>query len=170
MDQAKIGNTLKKLRKEKGLTQEEIADMFFVTNRSVSRWETGSNLPDIATLIELADFYDVDIRLIIDGEIESKEMKDEIKDTALKVSEYEAEDQRKFAKRLRALFTVGIIGMVLSLTMEFSGLRGKPISEMIFGWGLGFGLGMLIVGLLYVTGRLSKIKKLKNKLLKKYSV
>ena len=60
MDQIKIGEFLKELRKEKNMTQEQLADKFFVSRRTVSRWETGSNMPDLDVLVELADFYDVD--------------------------------------------------------------------------------------------------------------
>ena len=60
MDQQKIGQFLRECRKEKGITQEQLAEMLGVTNRSVSRWENGSNLPDLDILIEMADYYDVE--------------------------------------------------------------------------------------------------------------
>ena len=47
MDQIKIGKFLAELRKEKGMTQEQLAEKFYVARRTVSRWETGSNMPDI---------------------------------------------------------------------------------------------------------------------------
>ena len=68
MDQKKTGAYLKSLRREKGLTQEQLAEKFYVSSRTVSRWETGNNLPDVGMLVELADFYNADIRDIIDGE------------------------------------------------------------------------------------------------------
>ena len=68
MNQKNIGSFLKILRKEKNLTQEQLAEQFNVSSRTVSRWETGSNMPDLSLLVELADFYNVDIREIIDGE------------------------------------------------------------------------------------------------------
>ena len=71
IDQKKIGEFLKRLRKEKDKTQEEIADLFGVSSRSVSRWENGNTLPDLSILVELADYYDVDIRELIDGERKS---------------------------------------------------------------------------------------------------
>ena len=80
MNQQRTGEFLKHLRKNKGLTQEQLADHFFVSSRTVSRWETGSNMPDLDMLIELADFYDVDIREIIDGERKSENMDNETKD------------------------------------------------------------------------------------------
>lgn len=69
MNQQKIGEFLKYLRKNKGLTQEQLAEHFCVSSRTVSRWENGNNMPDIDILIELADFYEVDIRELIDGEM-----------------------------------------------------------------------------------------------------
>ena len=71
MDQKKTGSFLKQLRNEKKLTQEQLAEKLQITSRTVSRWETGSNMPDISMLLELADFYEVDIREIIDGERKS---------------------------------------------------------------------------------------------------
>ena len=68
MDQKKIGSFLRELRNEKGITQEQAANEFGVAQRTVSRWETGSNMPDLSILIEIAEFYDVDIKEIIDDE------------------------------------------------------------------------------------------------------
>ena len=65
MDTIKIGNFLRELRKEKNLTQEQLADVFNVSARTVSRWETGSNMPDISILVEIADYYDLDVREIL---------------------------------------------------------------------------------------------------------
>ena len=56
MDQMKIGSFLKELRKEKGMTQEQLAEQLNISNRSVSRWETGNNLPDLSMLIILAEY------------------------------------------------------------------------------------------------------------------
>jgi transcriptional regulator with XRE-family HTH domain len=56
VDQVKIGNFLKKLRKEKGITQEQLAEILNVSGRTVSRWETGNNMPDISILVDIADY------------------------------------------------------------------------------------------------------------------
>lgn len=94
MNQQKIGGFLKGLRKEKGLTQEQLAERFNVSSRTVSRWETGSNMPDVGMLVELADFYDVDIREIIDGERKSEIMDKETRDTLKKVAAYATEKEK----------------------------------------------------------------------------
>ena len=51
MDQIKIGQFLKRLRTEKSLTQEKLAELIGVSNRSVSRWENGNTMPDFDLLI-----------------------------------------------------------------------------------------------------------------------
>ena len=68
MDQIKVGSFLKELRKGKEMTQEQVAVLFGVSQRSVSRWENGKTLPDISVLIELSDYYNVDLREMINGE------------------------------------------------------------------------------------------------------
>ncbi len=52
MNQVKIGKFLKELRKQKGLTQEQIAEKFHVSNRTISRWENGNNMPDLDVLMK----------------------------------------------------------------------------------------------------------------------
>lgn len=102
MDQIQIGSFLKTLRLEKSLTQEQLAEQFGVTGRTVSRWENGNNMPDISILVELADFYDVDIRELIDGKRKSKEhmMNEDLKDTLVKVSEYTSAEKASMSKNI----------------------------------------------------------------------
>lgn len=51
MDLKKIGMFLKEQRKEKGITQEKLAQIFNVSNRTISRWENGKNMPDFDVLV-----------------------------------------------------------------------------------------------------------------------
>ena len=88
IDQIKIGAFLRELRKEKELTQEQLAEKFGVSSRSVSRWENGNTMPELGILVELADYYEVDIKEIIDGERKSEIMEKEEKETLRKVADY----------------------------------------------------------------------------------
>ena len=94
MDQKKTGYFLRELRKTKGFTQEQLAEHLNVSGRTVSRWETGTTMPDLDLLIELADLYDIDIRELIDGERKDEKMDKETKDTLKKVADY-AEKEKK---------------------------------------------------------------------------
>ena len=101
MNQVKIGEFLRELRKEKGLTQEQFAEQFNISRRSVSRWETGSNMPDVGLLIDIADFFDVDIREIIDGERKIVNME---KETLKKVAEYADAEKYILKKKISDIF------------------------------------------------------------------
>ncbi len=68
MDQVKIGAFLKSLRLERKMTQEDAAEIFSVTARTVSRWETGSNMPDMSMISALAGFYEIEIEELFAGE------------------------------------------------------------------------------------------------------
>ena len=119
MDQIKIGAFLKELRKEKGLTQEQLAESLNVSGRTVSRWETGSNMPDISTLIEIAVYYDVSIPEIIQGKRENENMNNETRETAVAIAKY-SQNEVKIGKQnvagiLMSVFGVFIVVSALSI-------------------------------------------------------
>lgn len=159
MEQQKIGSFLKELRKEKNLTQEQLAEKLNVSGRTVSRWETGTNMPDISLLVELAEFYEVSIPEIIDGERKSENMNEEVKETALKLSDYVEMIKLKTRKRLFWLTIVALIGMIAFVIIEASGLDTPgSVYEKIASAGLGIDFGMLIVLVMYLSGLLEKVK------------
>ena len=72
MNQEKIGNLIKEIRKNNNLTQKELADKLGVTYQAVSKWETGLNIPDIAIIRQISKMYNIDINEILDGEKKKK--------------------------------------------------------------------------------------------------
>lgn len=119
MDQKKIGSFLQKLRKEKELTQGQLADRFNVSDRTISRWETGVNMPDLSILIEISEFYEVEIEEILDGERKSETMNDELKGTLLKVADYNEMKNLQVAKAgniaFGAVFATAVIAIVVQI-------------------------------------------------------
>lgn len=71
MNQQKVGEFIKKLRKENKLTQAEFADKYGITYQAVSNWEHGKNLPDIALLKQIADDFNVSIDELLGSEKKS---------------------------------------------------------------------------------------------------
>lgn len=72
MEQDKVANFIKQLRKDNNLTQKEFADYFGVTYQAVSKWENGQNMPDISILKEICNKFNVDINEILDGKRKQK--------------------------------------------------------------------------------------------------
>ena len=75
MDQNKIGNLIKGLRKKNNLTQEKFAERYGVTYQAVSKWENGKNIPDISLLKQICDDYNIDINELLNGEVGKKKIK-----------------------------------------------------------------------------------------------
>ena len=160
MDQKKIGSLLKELRKEKRLTQEQLAEHFNVSTRSVSRWENGINMPELSLLIELADFYNIDIREIIDGERKSENMNREEKDTLLKVADYAENEKDILMKRVRIISCVGFGALLLALLFESFGIgQINPFLMSIESIGFGLAVGALLTSIFFTTGILLKMKQ-----------
>ena len=61
MDNAKIGKFIAEMRKNAGLSQTELAKELNISNRTVSKWETGDGLPDIATVPQIAQFFGITV-------------------------------------------------------------------------------------------------------------
>ena len=148
IDQVKIGGFLKDLRKEKGLTQEQLAEKFGVSSRSVSRWENGNTMPELGILVELAEYYEVDIKEIIDGERKSELMEKEEKETLQKVADYAEAEKRLAVKRKCIVTFLGTMVFALCIIIGYTLLPKQPEDSFFRSNGLWLGIGILgLVGL-----------------------
>jgi len=127
MDQKKIGTFLKELRKEKGITQEQFAEHLGTSGRTISRWETGSNMPDISLLVEIAEFFDVSIPEIINGERKSENMNKEVKEVAETLSEYATAEKEKMIKDIRTYSIMGTVALIVYFILDASQLISQNV-------------------------------------------
>lgn len=167
MDQKKIGTFLKELRKEKQLTQEQFAEILGVTNRSVSRWENGVNMPDFDLVIEIAKYYDISIEEFLDGERKNAMIDKETEKMLLKVADYENNEKQRYSKRVCGLFIAAIAAFILYGVLDFMGLASERGYEVIASFALGIVFGALLVGALYTSRYMAKIQSFKHRLLYK---
>ena len=168
MDQHKIGEFLKTLRKENKLTQEELADKMNVSRRTVSRWETGSNLPDLSILVELADLYDVDMREIFNGERKNETVDKDLKETMLMAADYTDDNMKKVMKRMQLMFIGATVCGALYIILVFFGPNiDTGLYGMRNGLLLGIMFGMLILGIFVTDKNFAKITERKQQLLRK---
>ena len=111
MNQEKIGKFIAECRKKKNLTQEKLAEQLNISDRAVSKWERGLNLPDASLMLELSRIFDISVNELLNGEIIEKDKymeKAEEKLLELQVRNNE------YAKRL--LFLEYIVGFGASIT------------------------------------------------------
>ena len=165
MDQKKIGTFLKELRKEKGLTQEQLSELLGVSNRSVSRWENGVNIPDFDLVIELVNYFDVSVEEFLNGERKNEMIDKKTEETLLKVADYTNEERIRVTRRLNGLFIAGVVAMLLYVFLEANGLADTGIYEDIASFALGLVFGGLLVGVLYTSRYMVKIRAFKMRML-----
>ena len=167
MDLVKTGAFLKELRKERNITQEQLAEEMGVSRRTVSRWETGSNMPDMDILIDISDFYEVDLREILDGERKSEQMDKEMKDTVLKVAEYENEGKKRSAVVVIVYSALGILALLANLIMNMVEMPDTFLTGFLKGMTVGTAIIAMILGIIYATGTLTKLYSFKKRLFEK---
>ena len=160
MNQTPIGGFIKELRKEKNLTQEQLAEHLNVSCRTVSRWETGSNLPDMDILIALAEFFQVELGELLNGKRQIHKGSAE-EDTLMMMANFSSQDKIKLAKRMHLLFIGGTAAALLHLILTFTD------SADTFPGGMcqGITLGMMLVGTLFTSRYSSKLRTQKIRLL-----
>ena len=103
MDMVKMGSFLAELRKEHNLTQAELGEKLGVTNKTISRWETGNYMPPVEMLEELSNMYGMTINELLSGKkLSTKEYKEmaetNIKET-LKASTFELKEKQEYFKK-----------------------------------------------------------------------
>ena len=137
MDQAKIGRFISDMRKKQGLTQKQLADQLNVTDKTVSKWETGYRLPDASLLLELSSALEVDINELLAGEEflpkelppEEYAKKSESNLVGL-VSELNEMDKRSRSGSIGTIAGISLSGLALLILFAAS-LRAGSMVDMI---------------------------------------
>ena len=164
MDQIKVGAFLKELRRDKGITQEQLAEELNVSGRTISRWETGKNMPDISLLVEIAEFFDVSIPEIIKGERKSENMKnEEVKEVAETMSDYAKAEKEELVKSIRNMSIIGLIALIVYMTLRETGFYDRN-DFLRYAYGISEALIYVTVVMfpLYTTGLLGKFRLSKS--------
>lgn len=160
MDQIQIGAFLKALRKEKNLTQEQAAEQLGVSNRTVSRWETGTNMPDISLLLEIAELYGVSIPELIEGERKSEKMNEEAKEVAARMSDYAETEKTTILKNITTESLLGVCALVVLMVLELLGIRSfSQLTEVVFLYCQVFVYVSVVMVFLHASGLLYKFKR-----------
>lgn len=117
MQQEKIGKFIAEKRKAKGLTQFQLAEKLCITDRAVSKWETGRSMPDSSIMLLLCEVLDMEVNELLNGEeIKDNDLDKKQKDLILElVKEKENSDK----KLLAVEFAVGILSVIVLLGFIF---------------------------------------------------
>ena len=150
MQQEKMGCLLRELRKEKGMTQEQLAEQLGVSNRSVSRWENGINMPDISILVEISEFFEVGILELIEGERKQEEMdSNDLK----KIANYSDEQKRHILNKINKKDVVGLVFIFIAAFSVSAYTEYKyNIFLLLTSFGIATAIAMQFANIAYTTG------------------
>ena len=148
MDQIKIGKFIQEKRKEKNITQQELAEKLNITDRAISKWENGNCLPDVGTMPELCEILNITINDLFSGEVVN--MKDNTKKLEENLLEMTKQKEEKDRQLLSLEIFIGVISSVILigsvLLVGWLELEKLPagiiitISSILFAVGMGLAL------------------------------
>ena len=149
MDNQKTGLLIRKIRTEKGLTQSELAEIIHVSNKTVSKWETGKCMPDYSVIKNLCDELEITVAELMDGECsEEKSVRvyddEQIVDLLKRTQELE--------KQKNLLYGIILIVMGIALQSLSHTLGGSNVKDFFSGLLLGISIVEMLVGV-YVVGK-----------------
>ena len=124
-------------------------------------------MPDMDILIDISDFYGVDLREILDGERKNKQMDKEIKETVLKVAEYENEGKKRSSIIVIVYSGLGIISLLANLMMNMIEMPDTFMTGFLEGMTVAVPLVAMALGIVYATGTLAKLYSFKKRLFTK---
>lgn len=133
MDTMKIGKFLKQLRNEKNMTQEQLGEKLGVTNKTVSRWETGNYLPPVECLILLSDIYEISINEILQGERILEENFKEKADENLTIMLGEVQQEnKKFENKMLIILAIStLLAIAIIIMLPLNSIRDFIIMIMV---------------------------------------
>ncbi len=145
MDKKKTGELIKDARTRKNYTQSELGELLGVTNKAVSRWETGESFPDIGLLESLSNVLDLKIQDIVVGEIQADD------ETAFTEIVRLSRLQEKAKQKKIVHFAIGIMIIIYSCLIGYNALRGSSILGNHSGMIYLISLAVILMILLYGT-------------------
>ena len=121
MDQIKIGKFIASCRKEQGMTQAALAEKLDISDRAVSKWETGKSMPDSGIMLELCDFLKINVNELLSGERIMVESYDKRAEENLLAMREEIEEKNRLLLRMEywIMSAAMIAGLAIVFTASF---------------------------------------------------
>lgn len=126
MNQERIGRFIAELRKEKKLTQIDLANKLGITDRAISKWENGRGLPDLSLLTPLCEILDVSINELLSGSrLDKKDYQEKLEENIINTIDYTDKKIKKTKK-----FFVIILSVIIAFIVLFMLMYGIDINRM----------------------------------------
>ncbi len=180
MNQTEIGKFIAKCRKEKKLTQAQLAEKLNITDRAVSKWETGKSMPDSSIMLALCEILEITVNELLSGEkVDMESYEEKVDENLIALKRKDESDMTKNAI-ISILFSVTLlVGIMVCLICDIAISRNLtwsliPVSSIVFAWAITFpsiilgkrgiivsliSLSVFTVPYLFLLGSLIKVKE-----------
>lgn len=111
-----LAENLKKIRKDKGYTQEILAEKLNVVRQTVSKWEKGLSLPDVDMLSKIANVLETDVNILLDGQITTTDQSEIVKQLA-KINEQLTIKNRRYKKIMKTIAIILLIIVIFGILL-----------------------------------------------------
>lgn len=111
-----FAENLKKIRKDKGYTQEALAKKLNVVRQTVSKWEKGLSLPDVDMLSKIANVLETDVNILLDGQITTTDQSEIVKQLA-KINEQLTIKNRRYKKIMKTIAIILLIIVIFGILL-----------------------------------------------------
>lgn len=111
-----FAENLKKIRKDKGYTQEILAEKLNVVRQTVSKWEKGLSLPDVDMLSKIANVLETDVNILLDGQITTTDQSEIVKQLA-KINEQLTIKNRRYKKTMKTIAIILLIIVIFGILL-----------------------------------------------------
>ena len=108
-----LSENIKNLRKEKGMSQEELAEKLNVVRQTVSKWEQNLSVPDSEMLIRIAEVFDVSVSSLLGETVETKDTKSELAEISQKLENLNAMMAERNSRSRRILMTAAAVALII---------------------------------------------------------
>jgi transcriptional regulator with XRE-family HTH domain len=115
-DRGMFAENLKKIRKDKGYTQEILAEKLNVVRQTVSKWEKGLSLPDVDMLSKIANVLETDVNILLDGQITTTDQSEIVKQLA-KINEQLTIKNRRYKKIMKTIAIILLIIVIFGILL-----------------------------------------------------
>ena len=123
MDQMKIGKFIAEQRKSNGLTQSQLAEKLFVTDRAVSKWECGKSMPDSSIMLQLCEVLKITVNELLTGEkIDMEKYNEQAEVNLIEITKQKEESDRRL---LNIEIVIGLTGTITLIALLFIGIFGS---------------------------------------------
>ncbi len=143
MDQIKIGKFIRQLRKEKKLTQKDIAEKLNISDKTVSKWETGNGLPEVSLMLPLCNLLGISVNELLSGEkLDEKQYQQKAEENFIKILDNKKQALRQLVSMIISTVTTIIAGCTI---IAISGLLPLENWQRIL---------LIVIGLIVIIGGL----------------